>query len=136
MKTFFKIIKFIIIISLILLISYFGYQEYLQAKYPLHKIAVLLNKVEIPNNIHIKINSINDISDYTREIYFKDNIIHEYSKNISLLENGPSYEYFNIKTDNSVVEFFYDSKTIFEYDKLDNLSTIARDVANEKYFKE
>ena len=73
MKTFFKIIKFIIIISLILLIFYFGYQEYLQAKYPLHKIAVLLNQVEIPNNIHIKINSINDISDYTREIYFKDN---------------------------------------------------------------
>ena len=49
MKTFLKIIKTLIIITIILLISYFGYQEYLQAKYPLHKIAVLLNQVEILN---------------------------------------------------------------------------------------
>ncbi len=119
MKTFLKIIKTLIIITIILLISYFGYQEYLQAKYPLHKIAVLLNQVEIPDNIHIKINSVDDISDYTREIYFKDNIIHKYQKSISLLENGPSYEYFHIISDNTSVEFCYDPKTIIEYDKID-----------------
>ena len=81
-----KIIKLLLILIFTIFILYFGYQEYLQFKYPLYEISNLIRHATFPDSFYIHIESNSDSYKFIKDIYLKDGIINDYQKEYNQID--------------------------------------------------
>ncbi|MBR3881761.1 MAG: hypothetical protein IKJ36_00655 [Clostridia bacterium] len=81
-----KIIKLLLILIFTIFILYFGYQEYLQFKYPLYEISNLIRHATLPDSFYIHIESNSDSYKFIKDIYLKDGIINDYQKEYNQID--------------------------------------------------
>lgn len=118
MKINFKnFLKFLLIIIFTILILYFGYQEFLQFKYPLHKISNLINHSTLPDNVYIHHEENHGTFQFIRDTYIKDGIVNDYQKSTHTLQPNQNTNFLIIIDNNKNYLIDYSNKTINEYEE-------------------